>query len=432
MRIAIINWTRRRVGGTETYLGLIVPALLEAGHEVAFWSETDLPLERELISLPDGVPVWDASALGTGRALQGLGRWRPDIIYAHGLLSPKLEAKTMGIAPGVFFAHGYYGTCISGAKTFKRPVTTPCSRQFGLKCMLQFYPNGCGGGSPITMISEYRRQSRRLELLRRYSMVLTHSMHMREEYVRHGFGPDKVHVISYYAHGQSHLSNENVEPQDVVSMAGGNSYTERAQSGKVQYNLLFAGRMDRLKGGRLLLKSLPEIAARLGVRVRATFAGDGPDRPVWEGAARRLQQRHPNVEVIFTGWVARERLDALLDECDLLIFPSQWPEPFGLAGPEAGFRGVPVAAFNVGGISDWLIDGINGYLAPGDPPTAGGLTDAVVKCLADPVKYMRLRHGAATIAHRFQLQNHLSGLLNVFEKVLCEVTELSPGGSDVK
>ena len=105
MRIAVVNWTGRRVGGTEVYLGLIVPALMDAGHEVAFWHETDLPDGRDRITLSEGTASWDASALGTARALEELRRWNPDLIYAHGLLSPELEALTIDVAPSVFFAH---------------------------------------------------------------------------------------------------------------------------------------------------------------------------------------------------------------------------------------------------------------------------------------------------------------------------------------
>src|SRR5438132_30986 len=61
----------------------------------------------------------------------------PDLIYAHGLLDPELEARTLAIAPGVFCAHAYYGTCISGGKTFKFPVVTPCNRPFGWHCLIQ-------------------------------------------------------------------------------------------------------------------------------------------------------------------------------------------------------------------------------------------------------------------------------------------------------
>jgi glycosyltransferase involved in cell wall biosynthesis len=408
LRIAVVNWTRRRVGGTETYLGLIVPALLGAGHEVAFWHETDTPGDREHIALPEGLPTWDVSALGASRALEELRRWEPDLIYSHGLLSPELEAETVGLAPSIFFAHAYYGTCISGLKTVRRPEVTPCSRRFGWRCVLRYYPNGCGGHSPFTMAREYARQSRRLGLLEKYRAVLTHSTHMREEYLRHGLDAGRVHNLSYYAYS---------EPQEGEPTFDNCAPAPCRGLGQDGYRLLFTGRMDRLKGGRILLDALPRVAARLGRRVCLTFAGDGPERRSWERAARRLQLSDPSITVNFMGWAAREHLDRLLDECDLLVFPSQWPEPFGLAGPEACARGVPVAAFAVGGISDWLADGVNGHLAPGNPPTAEGLADAVVRCVADPAEYARLARGAVQTAHRFSLQNHLSALLDIFERV---------------
>jgi glycosyltransferase involved in cell wall biosynthesis len=71
----------------------------------------------------------------------------------------------------------------------------------------------------------------------------------------------------------------------------------------------------------------------------------------------------------------------------------------------------------VGGIPDWLSEGVNGYLAPGDPPTAAGLSEAIVKCLHDPSVYARLRIGAVHMARRFSMEAHLSALLEVFEKV---------------
>ena len=66
---------------------------------------------------------------------------------------------------------------------------------------------------------------------------------------------------------------------------------------------------------------------------------------------------------------------------DVVVMPSLWPEPFGLVGLEANRRGVPVVAFATGGIPEWLHDGVNGCLAPGDPPTADGLADALIRCI---------------------------------------------------
>ena len=124
------------------------------------------------------------------------------------------------------------------------------------------------------------------------------------------------------------------------------------------------------------------------------------------------------MRIKFTGWVSGSKRESLWNDCDLLVVPSVWPEPFGLVGPEAGLHGVPIAAFAVGGITDWLSSGVNGYLADGDPPTASGLAEAIIKCCCDPEIHAHLRRGAEAMAHRFNMKNHLTRLLDVFEKVL--------------
>ena len=415
MRIAVVNWSSRRVGGTETYLCNIVPELVRLGHEVAFRCETDKPQGREPITLPEGTPVWCASKMGARRALSALREWRPDLIYSHGIHTPGLELKTLRVAPAVFFAHTYHGTCISGAKTFKRPVVTPCDRRFGWRCLAHYYPRRCGGLSPLTMVRLFRTQSQRLEVVRQYEAVITHSSHMQAEYLKHGLRPERVFNLSYYAHSAFNMLAESLAAAPLSDERESSARAERTH-----YRLLFLGRMDYLKGGRTLIAALPEIAEGLDRPVRVAFAGDGPDRAGWERKAAEAQKKGSGFECEFLGWVPRGRLDELLGGCDLLVFPSLWPEPFGLAGPEAGLRGVPVAAFDVGGISDWLKDGINGHLAPGDPPTAEGLARAVVECLRDPRAHAQLRRGALEVAQRFNLKTHITALLEIFGQIVAE------------
>ena len=47
MRIAITNWSRRVVGGTEGYIQAVIPALAARGLEVALWTEQDEPTDRD-------------------------------------------------------------------------------------------------------------------------------------------------------------------------------------------------------------------------------------------------------------------------------------------------------------------------------------------------------------------------------------------------
>jgi glycosyltransferase involved in cell wall biosynthesis len=421
MRIAIINWTRRRVGGVETYLDRIILELARANHQIAFLYESDEPLEREQIALPDGAPSWCVAELGAQPSLDALRAWKPDVIYSHKVEDVEFEADTLTISPSVYFAHDYQGMCISGTKTFKSPVVRPCDRRFGGGCLAHYYPHRCGGISPVTMFRLYRLQSKRLELLRRYHAVVTHSEHMLSELTKHGlsatnvfglFQPDSDEVAT--GRNDQALSSNG----SFLTRSHGNESPRRR--GRLDWRLLFAGRMELLKGGQVFLDALPRVAAAIERPLHVTFAGDGSARAAWLQQAARLSERCPLLQIEFKGWIPPSQMDALLTDCDLLVVPSLWPEPFGLVGPEAGLRGVPVAAFSVGGISEWLVDGVNGHLAQGDPPTANGLADAIIRCLANTGNYENLRYGAAKMANQFSMKTHLTLLTAVLNRVVSQ------------
>lgn len=412
MRIALVNLNRARVGGAETYLETVLPALAALGHEVALWCETDAPAGAPQIRLPERAPAWCAGESRLAPALAALQAWRPDVIYVHSVSGPRLEARIIAAAPAVLFDHGYYGTCISGNKMFAAPNPRPCARRFGWQCLLHYYPHRCGGLNPVRMWTEYQRQAARLGLMRRYAAILTASDHMRAELLRHGFAPERVHAVRL-----------PIAP----GLRGAALETDPRQPGpdaRRAARLLFVGRMTRLKGGPMMLDALVPAAAALNRPLEVAFVGDGPDRPRWEDKARRVRHSAADVRIDFTGWLDSARLGQLLRESDLLVMPSTWPEPFGLVGPEAGSHGLPAAAFAVGGIPEWLSDGVNGHLAPGDPPTAAGLARAIVACLDDPAEYARLRRGALEMARRFELDTHL----DILVAILGQAAGLAPPG----
>ena len=119
--------------------------------------------------------------------------------------------------------------------------------------------------------------------------------------------------------------------------------------------ILYVGQLIRGKGVDLMLKAL----ALLRIPWRAVIVGDGNDRAMLEGLAASLQIAD---RVRFTGWT--DEPETFFADCDAAVFPSRWQEPFGLAGAEALAHGVPVAAFDVGGVREWLTDGKSGFAVP--------------------------------------------------------------------
>jgi glycosyltransferase involved in cell wall biosynthesis len=397
MRIAVTNHNRNIIGGKETYLRRLLPALASRGHEVAFWHQAATAIGHEVIELPDGAPVWSAAESGAASALADLRRWQPDVIYAHGLDSPELEAETHKIAPTIFFAHEYYGSCVSGTKTFSFPQPQPCDRKFGWQCLLHYYPRRCGGLSPLTMLRDYERQAKRLALLRECRLILVASSHMQREYEKYG------------------LANRIRKVRLPVTIEEQVEDAENKDGQRNVWRLLFMSRMETLKGGAYLLEALPEAARVVNLPLNVTLTGDGRRRQEWEQHASQLAAANPNLSFEFTGWLDEPSRRRVLQRTDLLIMPSLWPEPFGLAGAEAGLFGVPVVAFAVGGIPDWLHNGLNGVLAKGDPPSVKGLADAIVKCTSDEKFYQSLRRGAREQAQQFNMKDHLDALLEIFE-----------------
>jgi glycosyltransferase involved in cell wall biosynthesis len=146
------------------------------------------------------------------------------------------------------------------------------------------------------------------------------------------------------------------------------------------------------------------------------MAGDGRERANWESRARAVARAGSSLTVEFPGWQLQGEVATLMKENDLLVVPSLWPEPLGAVGPAAAQLGLPAAAFAVGGIPQWLVEGVSGHLAPADPPTAGGLARAVVRCLEDPLHYTKLRQGARQTAATFTMERHMPELLAVLER----------------
>lgn len=395
MKLAIYNWTHRRTGGAEVYLASVLPALAARGAQIGFWHEWDRPLDRDPIPLAADTPRW-CGDLGFAEALAGLSAWQPDVIYAHGSQRPDWERAVSRVAPTVYFIHNYYGTCISGAKAHKFPRARPCTQRFGWGCLASYYPRHCGGWHPLTAWRLYRDQAARLRNLRDCALLLMHSVHMRAEYLRLGFAPNQLQVIPYCV-----ALPERIEPH-------------RGRSDPPS-RLLYLGRMDALKGGALLLDALPEAQRQLGRALTLTMVGDGPARGEWEQRAAQLMAQNAACQVRFPGWVEAARVGSFYADSDLLVVPSVWPEPFGQVGLEAGHYGLPAAAFQVGGISAWLQDGLNGHFAPAQPPDPAGLAAAIVRCLADPAHYAALARAAQAQAAQMSVSAHVDRLWPILQ-----------------
>lgn len=160
----------------------------------------------------------------------------------------------------------------------------------------------------------YALTEARLAAVRRMRVSVL-SRYMREELVAAGVPPSAVRVVPPFVHG----------------LGDGAASLEPCA--------LFVGRLVAAKGAR------DAVAAwRLaGLDLPLVFAGTGPLRSELEA--------EPGVRCL--GWLSRVELGAVYRSARVVVFPSRWQEPFGLAGLEALTLGVPVAAWESGGVAEW-------------------------------------------------------------------------------
>ena len=96
----------------------------------------------------------------------------------------------------------------------------------------------------------------------------------------------------------------------------------------------------------------------------------------------------------FTGWMADEELPDYFRALDVFVF-SSIKEGLGISGVQAIASGVPVVSTRCGGVEDYVIDGMTGYLTDQDPEQ---MADAIARILCDPEERQRLADNARTLA----------------------------------
>jgi glycosyltransferase involved in cell wall biosynthesis len=103
-----------------------------------------------------------------------------------------------------------------------------------------------------------------------------------------------------------------------------------------------------------------EIATRVNRPLKIAAKVDAADKVYWETVIRPMVEGNPLVE--FIGEIGDDQKSAFLGGAEALLFPIDWPEPFGLVMIEAMACGTPVVAFRCGSTAEVIEDGRTGYL----------------------------------------------------------------------
>lgn len=390
MRLLYVHERFGAFGGAEANVLLTATDLKRRGHSVAILHGTatgkDETKWKDTFEERYDIPLSGSPA----QLRHVLSAFKPDVIYLHKLADLALmDALADCGVPVIRMVHDHDLYCLRGYKynPFNRQI---CTRAASAYCV---FP--CGGtiarnreGSlPVKWVS-YSGKQRELTINRRFDRLVVATEFMKQELLRNGFSADQIEI-----HAPVPISSEP---------AFQCTFSERNR-------IVYAGQIIRGKGVDALLESL----ARVRVPFECVILGDGSHRPACEALAKRLGLSN---RVSFTGFVSQAAIADYYREASLSVMSSLWPEPFGATGLEAMRCGLPVVAFDAGGIREWLIDGWNGFLIPwGD---RARYAQAIEELLNDKALARKMGvHGRQWVGERFGFPKYIGGLEELFTRV---------------
>jgi glycosyltransferase involved in cell wall biosynthesis len=390
MKVLFVHENLGEFGGAEGYVELTAKGLRQRGHEadLLFRQSTGRNVEawRELFGecfcLPSRANSEWVEAI--------LDRARPDIVFLHNFSDLDLiEFLLESGIPVIRMVHDHAMYCMRSYKYnyFTRKICTrPASGYCVFPCLASIARDR---ESPLGLkwvsLAEKRRE---IGLNQQCAAILAYSDYQKQELIRNGFDARKIFL-------SSPMRTHDADP-------GTASFSER--------NLvLFAGQVIRGKGVDALLRAL----AKVRVPFECLILGEGNHRAYCEKLARKLGLAG---RVIFKGYLLPAEIRSFYLDASVFAMSSLWPEPFGMAGPEAMRYGLPVVAFRAGAIGEWLRDGQNGFPVPWNDTAAFAMR--LEQLLQNKELARRMGATARESINSLEANRHLEPLERLFERVL--------------
>jgi glycosyltransferase involved in cell wall biosynthesis len=345
-----------------------------------------------------GEPAWEATfehrfELAAGRALRGrvreaMTRFAPDLVYVHKMADLEvLEELLAAGLPLIRMVHDHDIYCMRSYRYsyFSRKI---CTRPVSLYCIAPcgaFLTRDREGSLPLKYVS-YRAKKREVSLNQRFDRMFVVTQYMKDELILNGFDPARIEIVP------------PIPRMGDASLRSNFSARNR---------IVYTGQIIRGKGVDVLLRALALVKEHF----ECVILGDGGQRAECELLARKLGLED---RVEFKGFVPQDQLKEFYRECSVVAISSVWPEPIATVGLEVMRYGLPVVAFDAGGIKDWLTDGYNGFLVPWMD------TAAFARRLEELLRNKELartmgERGLARASERYNFEDYIGRLESLFQ-----------------
>jgi glycosyltransferase involved in cell wall biosynthesis len=358
-------------GGTEQAFRVLVDELMQDNHYVQLITSRPTPGYNHVL-IPEAFsenPLLWTPHIVTGKIMQVLAGRNFDVVvyglmFNYGVVRIVQRHKI----PALRYLHVTSSVCPNNQK-YRFGQKKVCTENFGVHCVVQRRRRGCdfdGGLKQYSLLGFMR--SLVMNYASRYwdsklDKIIANSEYVQTLYVQCGYPQHKL-ALSYPPNRFLGVHTEPlVTPNTPV--------------------VLFSGRLEEVKG----LKEVQQILTRLPQNAELHIAGVGGKV---EELLRFATDNGLRNKLVCLGFIDDARLKEELQSATVCVVPSHLPETYGLSGAEAIALGTPVVAYDVGGVSEWLVNHIQGRLVPPESPDK--FVEAVLEVLACPWRVDRDAH----------------------------------------
>lgn len=203
------------------------------------------------------------------------------------------------------------------------------------------------------------------------------------------------------------------ESKSVVVYNGINKKFLESKSAKKReedVNIIFVGRLEKVKGVDILIKAFGEIYGKNN-KIQLTIVGDGSERKNLESLAKEVKGKE---NIKFVG--RQKNVIEWLDKSNIFVYPSIWEEGFGISVIEAMSRGCIPITFRKGGLVEIIEDSKNGYLV--DEVDYKKLSNTILKVInLNKEEREKIIEDAINTANKFTIEKTIQTLGQAYKNL---------------
>jgi len=410
MKVLLFSDSILRPSGVGRHVYTLAKFLVENGFEVSILTEKT---RRHFVM--NGVDVLESLKIRSDGSLYGLYNYTCENLYIHKMI------EQIGDGFDIIHYHGLRHLYMYSIRN-ETPIITTLHNFFPACIMHTYIRERCEKPSSIRCSICYMREKPKHSIFAPIIVPYCHFFYksMRKslakmrrvicvsEYVKTALQQsfDLNNIITIH----NFIDSEELRKSNWLSNFNLRRFLKVPENSKI---IVYFGRLSPEKGVDTLINAFKIVQKFFGHDTYLLIGGEGSEKQLLEALSKSVKN------VIFTGWLPRERQLSIMAQSDIFVHPSSYPDACPTAIVEAMALGLPIVATNEGGIPELLVNGENGYLVK--PRSIHELAEKIIKLLEN--EDFRALAGKNNVARsrKFDIKTIGPKIIKIYESLTHDV-----------